>query len=61
MLEVTQTLLCFWVNLVFVSSPTIIHKLSEAGSDSGMAKRNAGMFNFSFLGNIYLVLTKFSF
>ena len=37
MLEVTQPLLCFWVNLVFVSSPTIIHKLSEASSDCRVA------------------------
>ena len=48
MLGVTQPLLCFWVNLVFVSSPTIIYKLSEASSDSGVALRNAGNVQFLF-------------
>ena len=60
MLEVTQPVLCFWVNLVFVSSPTITSRLRPALI---LVWRSAmrEMFNFWFLGNVYLVLTKFSF
>ena len=52
MLTVTQPLLCFWVSLVLVSSPTIIHELCEAYSNSLVHGTLGEIFNFCFWGRL---------